>query len=106
MKRRQVVLVLVVLVVAALAALGRIGYVRTAYGEWGLNPSDTPPRLAFGGRDYHRGEPVDAVPPGEVVLGHVGGGELYGPRDRPYAPTVLWLRTSGGVTDYSLAGGP
>ena len=106
MKRRQVVLVVVVLAVAALGVLGRVGYVRAAYGEWGLNPSATPPRLAFGGRDYHRGAQVDAVPAGEVVVGHVGGGDLYGPRDRTYAPTVLELRTSGGVTDYSLAGGP
>ena len=107
MKRGRVVLVVVaVLAVVALAALGRVGYVRTAYGEWGLNPSDAPPRLAFGGRDYHRGGPVDAVPVGDVLVGHVGGGDLYGPPDRTYAPTVLVLRTSGGVTDYSLAGGP
>ena len=106
MKRRRVVLVVLVLAVVGLVALGRVGYVRSAYGEWGLNPSDAPPRLAFGGRDYHRGGSVDAVPAGDVVLGHVGGGDLHGPQDRTYAPTVLVLRTSGGVADYSLAGGP
>jgi hypothetical protein len=103
---RTVLLVLGVLLLAALIAGGRVAYVRSAYGEWRLSPSSSPPRLSFEGRDYRRGTPTTGVPAGEVVVGHVAGGDLYGPARRTYAPTVLELRTSGGVTAYSLAGGP
>jgi hypothetical protein len=103
---RTVLVVLGVLLLAAVLAGGRVAYVRSAYGEWRLSPSSSPPRLSFEGRDYRRGSPMTGVPGGEVVVGHVGGGDLYGPGRRPFAPTVLALRTSGGVTSYSLAGGP
>lgn len=102
---RVVLLVLAAVLVVGVVVVGRVGYVRTQYGEWGIAPSDAPPRLHFGGREYRRGAP-STVPAGDVVVGHVGGGDLYGPRNWPDAPTVLELRTPAGVTGYDLVGGP
>ena len=98
--------VLALVLLAAVVLVGRLGYVHVQYGEWGLAPSSSPSRLSFEGREYHRGGTVDAVPEGEVVVGHVGGGDLYGPARRAYPPTVLELRTPDGITGYSLSGGP
>lgn len=76
------------------------------YGEWRLWPSSRPPKLVYGDREYRKADTVDDVEPGDVVLDHVAGGELYGPRSSRYDPTVLELKTPEGVTRYSLVGGP
>jgi hypothetical protein len=73
------------------------------FGEWRLWPSSTPPKLLFGGREYRRGTTVPAIPPGELPLDHLAGGELYGPGGA--TPTVVELKTTDGVTQYSLAPG-
>ena len=76
------------------------------YGEWGLWPSSRPPKLMYGDREYRRSDTVAEVEPGDVLLDHVAGGALYGPKDSDYDPTVLELKTPEGVTRYSLVGGP
>lgn len=75
------------------------------FGEWGLRPSARPPKLVVDGRTYRRTTTSRTVAPGEVPLDHVAGGELYGPGSGDF-PTVLELKAPGGVTRYSLVGGP
>lgn len=76
------------------------------YGEWGLAPSSRPPKLVYAGREYRRAGAAGGVAPGEALLDHVAGGELYGPRNALDDPPVLELRTPQGVVRYSLVGGP
>jgi hypothetical protein len=97
--------VAVVLVVAAVVA-GRMVWVRYAYGEWSLSPSASPPRLMYDGREYRRADPVAEVDPGDILVDHVAGGQLYGPAHAVADPTVLELVTDDGVVRYSLVGGP
>ena len=75
------------------------------FGEWGLSPSGRPPKLVIDGRQYRRTTTAAHVRPGEVLLDHVAGGELYGPKSTD-VPTVLELKTPGGVASYELVGGP
>lgn len=75
------------------------------FGEWGLSPSARPPKLVVGGRDYRRSTTAGRIAPEDVLLDHVAGGELYGPRSTD-VPTVLELKTPDGVAAYELVGGP
>ena len=91
----------VVLVGVVVAVL--VTQVHQHFGEWRLRPSASPPKLLFGGREYRRATTVPGVPPGEVRLQPMAGGELYGPSDHP---TVVELKTPDRVTRYALVGGP
>ena len=75
------------------------------FGEWGLSPSSRPPKIVVGGREYRRTTTATHVAPGDVLLDHVAGGELYGPRSTE-VPTGLELKTPDGVVSYELVGGP
>jgi hypothetical protein len=103
---RAVLAAVLVVLVAGVVLVCRVGYVRVAYGEWGVAPSSSPPRMMLGGREYRRADRVAEVAAGDVVIGHAAGGEVYGPPDARFDPTVVELRTDAGIFRYSLVGGP
>jgi hypothetical protein len=91
------------------ACVLRAGYVRQAYGAWGLWPGQGTPRIPFHGRTYLRANGTLALPDGAVVLGSAPGRGriLSSPPIADYAPTVLFIRyPDGAVTVYTLSGGP
>lgn len=96
--------VLAVLLGGAVVAV-LVVQVHSNFGEWGLSPSSRPPKLVVGGREYRRSTTAGSLAPHDVLLDHVAGGELYGPRNTD-VPTVLELKTTAGVVSYELVGGP
>jgi hypothetical protein len=104
---RRRLLVSLLLAGLLLAGAARVAQVRFEYGEWGIGPSASPPQLFTGGREYRRSAlPLSAPRPGEVVVGHAAGGDLYGAPGARYDRTAVVLVRGATVTEYGLVGGP
>ena len=105
LERRRVLWVVVLSVVVAWCSVRLIG-VRQEFGEWGLWPSSTPPKIPVAGRDYHRGAPA-VRPAGWRVIATVANSEpVWAPGGFAGTPTVVVVATPGGNVNYALSGGP
>lgn len=114
MGRRTLVLSLVLaLVLVLVGATGaRVSHVHAHTWAWSLFVPEAPPKVEFGGRDYHRGDAPGAglpLPANAAVAGEtMGGAPVYqAPSDRSTTPTLIWVVDSTDRTwSYGLAGGP
>ena len=103
--RRRMLLVVVASVVVLWCGVRLIG-AHQEYGEWGLSPSSTPPKIHVAGRDYHRGAPT-VRPAGWQVIATVADSEpVWAPRGFAGTPAVMVVATPGGDVNYALSGGP
>lgn len=100
---------LALMIVLGVALAARLRYVHDKTWEYSLFPSSTPPKVVFGQRDYSRDDYITkvAVPPDFVRSGQtMGGGAIYAPPERAYAPTVIDVVDGPRTVEYSLMGGP
>ncbi|MGN6330979.1 MAG: hypothetical protein ACTHOD_04910 [Motilibacteraceae bacterium] len=87
---------------------GWVAWLHTHTWDWGIRPAAAPTRLELFSRHYQRDSaatvplPVDAQPLGRTL----GGGQILGQRPDPDVPAGVWVRTTDGLSEYTLMGGP
>ena len=93
--------------VLSLAAVGlRLWHVHDETWEWRLNPSATPPKVAYRDRDYSRSAEAAQISQGFVRSGEtMGGGTIYAPPG-PRTTTAIDVVDGDRVVEYGLLGGP
>ncbi|MGN6244853.1 MAG: hypothetical protein ACTHQ3_14455 [Motilibacteraceae bacterium] len=107
-KRQPRAIGLGVLVALTVATGGWVVWLHAHTWDWGIRPAAAPTRLELFSRDHQRDDRAAVpLPAGAQPLGRTfGGGQILGQRPDPYVPAGVWVRTSDGLSEYSLLGGP